>query len=55
MGLELDRRRDELAARYPTWEATTLGGFLHRQAARYGDRPMVITDDRTLSYAEVDG
>ena len=54
MGTDIERRRAELARRYPSWEPSTLGGFLRRQAERYGDRPFVITDDRTVSYAEVD-
>ncbi len=54
MGTDIDRRRAELERRYPVWEPSTLGAFLHRQAERYADRPFVITDDRTLTYAEVD-
>ena len=54
MGTDIAARRSALEARYPTWEPTPLGGFLRRQAARYGDRPFVITDDRTVTYAEVD-
>jgi fatty-acyl-CoA synthase len=49
----VDERRAALEARFPTWEPTTLDGFLDRCAAAFPDRPMVITDDRTVSYAEV--
>ncbi|OJY45471.1 AMP-binding protein [Pseudonocardia sp. 73-21] len=48
----IDARRAALAARYPTWEPTTLDGFLDRRAAEFPDRPLVLTDDRTLTYAE---
>jgi fatty-acyl-CoA synthase len=54
MGSDIERRRAALADRYRTWEPTTLGGFLRRQAERYGDRPFVITDERTVTYAQVD-
>ena len=54
METDIDRRRRELRACYPVWEPATLGGFLRRQAARHGDRPFVIGDDETLTYADVD-
>jgi fatty-acyl-CoA synthase len=50
----IDARRAALRARFPAWEPVTLSEFLRRCAAEYGDRPFVITDDRTVSYAEVD-
>jgi len=51
---DIDARRAALRARFPVWAPATLSEFLHRSAAEYGDRPFVITDDRTLSYAEAD-
>jgi fatty-acyl-CoA synthase len=51
---DIEARRAALRARYPAWEPVTLGGFLTRSAQSYGDRPFVITDERTASYAEVD-
>jgi fatty-acyl-CoA synthase len=51
----VDERRAALEARFPTWEPATLDGFLDRCAAEFPDRPMVITDQRTVSYAEVAG
>jgi fatty-acyl-CoA synthase len=51
----VDERRAALEARFPTWEPATLDGFLDRCAAEFPDRPMVITDERTVSYAEVAG
>jgi fatty-acyl-CoA synthase len=49
----VDERRAALAARFPTWEPTTLDGFLDRCAAEFPDRPLVITDERSVTYAEV--
>jgi fatty-acyl-CoA synthase len=49
----VDGRRAALEARFPTWEPTTLDGFLDRCAAEFPDRPMVITDERAVSYADV--
>jgi fatty-acyl-CoA synthase len=51
---DIAARRAALQARFPVWAPATLSEFLHRSAAEYGDRPFVITDDRTLSYAEAD-
>ncbi|GAA2862239.1 AMP-binding protein [Pseudonocardia halophobica] len=48
----IEQRRVALDARHPTWTPTTLDGFLDRCAAEFPDRPLVITNDRTLSYAE---
>ena len=47
-------RRAALLDRFAVWEPVTLSDFLHRTAAEYGDRPFVITDERSVSYAEVD-
>jgi fatty-acyl-CoA synthase len=51
---DIPSRRAALRARFPVWAPATLSQFLHRTAAEYGDRPFVITDERTLSYAEAD-
>ncbi|HEY2203138.1 MAG TPA: AMP-binding protein [Pseudonocardia sp.] len=48
----VEQRRADLEARYPSWRPTTLDGFLDRCAAEFPDRPLVITDDRAVSYAE---
>ncbi|RZT84254.1 fatty-acyl-CoA synthase [Pseudonocardia sediminis] len=48
----IERRRAALEARFPVWSPTTLDGFLDRCAAEFGDRPLVLTDERTLTYAE---
>ena len=49
----IPQRRARLERRYPTWEPTTLDGFLDRCADEFGDRPLVLTDDVTLTYADV--
>ncbi len=38
----------------PQWVERTLSDLLAVSAERFGDRPFVITDERTASYAEVD-
>jgi fatty-acyl-CoA synthase len=50
---DIDTRRDELRRRFPAWRARTLSDWLDDCAERYGERPMVLTDDRELSYANV--
>ena len=54
MSDDIEARRAALRARFPVWEPVTLSGFLTRSAGKYGDRPFVITDERTASYAEID-
>lgn len=49
----VQERRAELVARCPRWEPSTLDGFLDRCVAEFAVRPLVVTDDRTLTYAEV--
>ena len=49
----IDARRDELRRRFPTWQPRNLADWLDDCVERYGNRPMVITDDRELSYADV--
>ena len=54
MSDDIRARRAALRARFPVWTPATLSDFLSRSAAEYGDRPFVLTDERTLSYAEAD-
>ena len=51
---DIEGRRAALRARFPVWQPATLGDFLASCAAEYGERPFVLTDDRTVSYAEAD-
>jgi fatty-acyl-CoA synthase len=50
---DIDARRDELRRRFPVWRPRTLSDWLDDCAERYSERPMVLTDDRELSYADV--
>ena len=50
--LSIDTRRDALRSAYPSWEPLTLHARLKRCAQTWPDRPFVITDARTLTYAE---
>ena len=42
-----------MAARYPTWQPATLDAILSEAAVPHADRPMVLTDDATLTYHDV--
>jgi len=50
--MRIEERRDRLHERFAEWTPRTLDGWLEHCAAQYGDAPLVITDDRTVSYAE---
>src|SRR3954471_2091006 len=52
MSGSIEQRRAALEARFPEWEPRTLDGFLDRCAQEFPDRPLVVTDDRELTYAE---
>jgi fatty-acyl-CoA synthase len=49
----IDRRRAALEDRFPSWKQMTLDRRLEACAAEFPDRPLVITDDRTVTYREV--
>jgi fatty-acyl-CoA synthase len=46
-------RRGLLRTRFPVWRPHTLAEWLDSCAGRYGDRPLVLTDDTQLSYVAV--
>lgn len=50
---DIHARRDELRRRFPLWRPRTLSDWLDDCAQHYGDRPMVLTDGRVLSYAHI--
>jgi fatty-acyl-CoA synthase len=52
VALDIEMRRQELRERYAGWVPRTLHERLDDCAAQYGMRPFVITDERTVSYAE---
>lgn len=47
------QRRDALQRQFPEWTPRPLGSWLDHQAGRFGERPMVITDERSVTYSEV--
>ncbi|NMN93862.1 class I adenylate-forming enzyme family protein [Antrihabitans stalactiti] len=49
---DIARRRQALVDAFPQWTPSSLGRWLDNRAERYGSRPLVITDDRVLTYAE---
>jgi fatty-acyl-CoA synthase len=53
--VSIEARRQDLLDRFPVWAPRTLHERLDDCAAAYPDRPFVITDDRTISYAETAG
>ena len=51
--LDIEARRDALRRRYPVWQPRTLADWLDDCVQRHGERPMVLTDARELSYRDV--
>lgn len=49
----LAERRRQLAARHPVWRRETLDRAIAAKAADFPDRPFVIADEASFSYAEV--
>jgi fatty-acyl-CoA synthase len=49
----IEARRAALRVAVPTWEPTTLHGWLDACAAQFGSRPFVLGDDSTLTYSDV--
>ncbi|MBF6149501.1 AMP-binding protein [Nocardia nova] len=49
---DFDIRRNRLGERFPMWRPRSLGEWLLACADEFGDRPLVITDERTLTYRE---
>jgi fatty-acyl-CoA synthase len=52
MDASIDGRRAELRRRFPVWTPMALHERLDACAREFGDRPLVITDERTVGYAE---
>ncbi len=48
----IDERRAALEARHPEWHPRTLDRLLDDAADEFGDRPLVLTDDRSVTYAQ---
>ncbi len=50
----MEARRETLRRVFPSWRPRTLDQMLASTAKLYGDRPFVITNERSYSYAELD-
>ena len=48
-----DERRRALEARFPRWEPKTLAQSVDALTEEFPDRPFVMTDERTYTYAEM--
>lgn len=51
--MTVSERRAVLHSRFATWTPRTLDGWLDDCVREYGDRQLVVTDERTLTYSEV--
>lgn len=49
----IEERRAALRVQYDAWVPRTLDGWLDRCVEEFSDRPFVITDERTLTYADI--
>jgi fatty-acyl-CoA synthase len=49
----VQQRRDALEARDPLWRSTTIAQALDAAAARYPNRPLILTDEATYTYGEM--
>jgi len=50
----VDERRAAMERRHPAWVPMTLDRYLAKAVSDFGERPLVITDDAVMSYAEID-
>jgi fatty-acyl-CoA synthase len=46
-------RRKALETRFPVWEPVSISGALDRATLAFAERPLIITESRSWSYAEV--
>lgn len=51
--MTIEERRRLLRDRFPVWSPHTLDGWFDACAEAYPERELVVTDERTLTYAEV--
>jgi fatty-acyl-CoA synthase len=52
MSPAVENRRAAMARRHPIWVEMTLDAYFDRAAADFAARPLVLTDDVSLSYAQ---
>ena len=50
----VDERRAAMERRHPSWVPMTLDRYLTRATGEFGDRPLVITDDLVLTFADME-
>lgn len=50
----VDERRAAMERRHPAWVPITLDRYLAKAVSDFGGRPLVITDDAVMTYAEID-
>jgi fatty-acyl-CoA synthase len=50
---DIQARRESLRRRFPAWRPCSLATWIDGCAEQYGERPLVLADDSTLSYADV--
>lgn len=50
---QAEQRREELERRWQSWTPRSLAQLLDHVAEAHPDRPMIVTDERTYSYADV--
>ena len=50
----VDERRAAMECRHPAWVPMTLDRYLAKAVSDFGGRPLVITDDAVMTYAEID-
>ena len=48
-----EQRREDLERRWESWTPRSLAQLLDHVAQTHPDRPMIVTDERTYSYADV--
>ena len=53
MTASVSERRAALEASLPDWPSLTYPTLLRRNVELYGDRPVVLTDRRSLTYREL--
>ena len=51
--MNLDTIREALTAQYAPWERLTLADRFDRLTERYGDRPLIMTQERDWSFSDV--
>ncbi|MET0374189.1 MAG: class I adenylate-forming enzyme family protein [Rhizorhabdus sp.] len=47
-------RRAAMERRHPAWAPVSLDGYFAAAARTFGDRPLIVIDERTMTYNEVD-